>query len=300
MSEEELWPEGFEFTVDRPGKKAWPPGWEHHSLGSAWEKSGRIQDFLDIRNAEDAVRVFGMAHGQYLKDRYERQRRGVPDGEEAEYRRSWGAAVWRLNDSWPIIYMSIVDFYLEPKIPYYYLKRACEPLLISFEQTDDRICVWVVNDTPETISDSLVVELKRFDGTMKKRCSRWVELGPSEALRVVDLTHEFYEMWKRDEFLLARLGDQVKPHLLWPEKFLKLKQGDLTVHQENDELIVQSDSYIKHVELTIPGTSGAIFSENYFDLIPGQQRRIRVMEHKGGELLRVKGLNSDEAIISLQ
>ncbi|MBA7536255.1 Beta-galactosidase [subsurface metagenome] len=213
MSEEELWPQGFKFTIDRPGKKAWPPGWEHHSLGTAWEKSGRIQDYCDIQNVEDACRVFGMAHGQYLKERYERQRRGVPDGQIDEYRRSWGAAVWRLNDTWPMIYMSIIDYYLEPKIPYYYLKRACEPLLISFEHTDEKICVWVINDTPESVSDSLIVELISFDGKLMKRCSRRVDLKPSESERVIDLTHEFYEILKRNEFLVARYGDQVKTHL---------------------------------------------------------------------------------------
>ena len=71
-----------------------------------------------------------------------------------------------------MIYMSIVDYYLEPKIPYYLLKRACEPLLISFEQTDDNICVCVDNDTPETVADSLIIELMTFDGKVKKRCSR--------------------------------------------------------------------------------------------------------------------------------
>ncbi len=141
MSDEELWPKNFEFVVDIPGKKAWPPGWEHHSIGSAWAKTGRFQDYCDIQNVDDACRVFGMAHGQYIKERYERQRRGVPDGFPDRSRRSWGASVWRLNDTWPMIYMSVVDYYLEPKIPYYFLKRACEPLLISFEQTDDRICV---------------------------------------------------------------------------------------------------------------------------------------------------------------
>jgi len=300
MSEEAFWPEGFEFTIDRPGKIAWPQGWQRHSTGSAWQKAGRIQDYCDIKNAEDACRVFGLAHGQYIKERYERQRRGVPDGQAFEYRHSWGAAVWRLNDTWPMIYMSVVDYYLEPKIPYYFLKRACEPVLISFEQTDDKICVWLVNDTPETLGDSLIVELRSFDGRLKKRCSRWVELKGSESERAVDLTHEFYEMNKRDEFLVARFGEQLKPHLLCPEKFLKLKDGEISATYAEDELIIEADTYIKSVELTIPEVSGAVFSDNYFDLIPGQIKRVSIVEQKDGKQIKIKGLNSAEELVSLK
>ncbi len=299
MSEDELWPEDFEFKVDVPGKKAWPPGWEHHSLGSAWQKIGNIQDYCDIASAEDACRVFGMAHGQYLKERYERQRRGVPDGHPDTYRRSWGAAVWRLNDSWPIIYMSIVDYYLEPKIPYYYLKRACEPLLISFEQTADRICVWVTNDRAVHFADSLTVELKTFDGTTKRSSSVWVELAPSESRRVMDLTHEFYEIVKRREFIEARMADQVKTHLLWPEKYLRLQNGEINAAYQDGALVLQADTFIKAVEISIPGTTGAVFSDNYFDLPPGTPRHISVMEAKGGKEINIKGLNTEEVVLDL-
>ena len=81
-----------------------------------------------------------------------------------------------------MIYMSVVDYYQEPKIPYYFLKQACEPVLISFEQTDDRINVWLVNDSPETLSDTLSVELVNFNGEVKKQvndplCLRWLQFN---------------------------------------------------------------------------------------------------------------------------
>ena len=299
MSEEELWPDEFKFTIDTPGKKAWPPGWEHHSLGSAWAKTGRIQDYCDIQDVEDACRVFGMAHGQYLKERYERQRRGVPDGKPDGYRRSWGAAVWRLHDSWPMIYMSVVDYYLEPKIPYYFLKRACEPLLISFEQTDDRIRVWVINDTPGVVEDSLIVELHRFSGEEKKRCSRMVRLQPSESKIAIDLTNEFYEINKRDEFLVARFGDKIKTHLLWPEKFLQLKRGKINVELQDGNLVLEADRYITCVQLSIPDVSGAVFSDNYFELFPGEIKRIRIIDPKEGDQIMIEGLNSDKVVKDL-
>ena len=138
-----------------------------------------------------------------------------------------------------------------------------------------------------------------FDGRIKNRCSRWVELKPSESKRIVDLTHEFYEIRKRSEFLVARFDDQVKTHLLWPEKFLKLKNGEIIAQYDNDELILESDTYIKSVELTIPEVSGAVFNDNYFDLFPGQIKRVRIIEQKNGKQIWIKGLNSNVEVISL-
>jgi len=299
MSEEDVWPENFRFSVDKPGKKAWPAGWEKHSIGSAWEKIGRIQDYCDIQTAEDGCRVLGLAHGQYLKERYERQRRGVPDGETDGNRRSWGAAVWRLNDTWPMIYMSVIDYYLEPKIPYYFLKRACEPVLISFEQSDDNVSVWVVNDTPHVLTDSLIVELKSFDGNTKKRIKRAIHLEASESKRVTDLTHEFYEILKRRDFLFAQMGKNSKTHLLWPEKYLRLKSGKISAQFKNEELILRSDYFIKDVALNISETSGAIFSDNYFNLVPGEAKKIKIINSAGGNQLQIKGLNSDVIYLDL-
>ncbi len=294
-----FWPEGFRYIIDKPGRIAWPDSWKKHTTGSSWEKMGRTQDFCDIQTAEDACRVFGTAHGHYLRDVYERLRRGVPDGQPDGNRRSWGAAIWRLNDTWPMIYMSVVDYYNEPKIPYYYLKRSCEPVLVSFEQTPDKVCVWVVNDTAQPLKEMLTVELWTFDGKMKQRITQPVTLAATESKRVVDLTTAFYEIRKRDEFIVARLGEQVVSHLLWAEKFLKLPEGAIQVRREKDTLILSAKVFIKDVALNMPSVAGAVFSDNYFNLIPGEEKRVKLIAHVGGKSLQIQGVNSSMVTLDL-
>ena len=243
-------------------------------------------------------RVFQTAHGEYLRDRYERMRRGVPDGQPDGNRRSWGASVWRLNDTWPMIYMSVIDYYLEPKIPYYFLKRACEPVLVSFELTPERICAWVINDTPATVSDSLVVELKTFQGILKKRIAKKVELEPGQSGRVIDLT-VFGEMVKRSEFLTARFGGQTVSQLLYPEKFLLLPDAIIKAEKTSGGIVLSSDKFVKDVALSIPGTSGAVFNDNYFNLLPGIKMQVKILDNAGGRKLIVKGINSESTEVDL-
>ena len=45
-----------------------------------------------------------------------------------------GVLIWQLNDCWPAISWSVVDYNLIPKASYYYLKRAFEPDLVGFKQ----------------------------------------------------------------------------------------------------------------------------------------------------------------------
>ena len=292
MPEEDLWPKDFSFKIDKPGKIAWPKGWEKHTTAEGWQKTGVIQDYLDIQNAEEACRIFGTAHGVYLKERYERQRRGVPDGQPDSNRRSWGAMVWRLNDSWPIIYMSVVDYYLEPKIPYYFLKRACDPVLVSFEQTNERICTWIVNDSPQIVEDSLIIELWTFDGKLKSRKVWNTNLQPGQSKRVADLTG-FYDIEKRKELFVARLGNRIVTHLLWPEKYLILPDTEIKAVKTDQGITLSSPKFVKGVELYLDGTTGAVFSDNYFNLIPGESKAIKILvKPEGSKTLKIKGVNS--------
>lgn len=81
LSDEELWPEGYDPAIRTPGRAAWPEMWQYRSVGGSWDKVGRVGDYCDPATAAELIRVLGMAHGEYLRDRIERERRGVPDGE---------------------------------------------------------------------------------------------------------------------------------------------------------------------------------------------------------------------------
>jgi beta-mannosidase len=67
-----------------------------------------------------------------------------------------GTLVWQLNEPWPAICWSLIDYYGRPKIAYHAVRRAYNPLLVSLEypiqryEVGDRLegKVWVINDHP--------------------------------------------------------------------------------------------------------------------------------------------------------
>jgi beta-mannosidase len=292
LSEDELWPAGYDPRVYTPGQPTWPDTWQYRSVDGSWDKVGSIEAFCDPRSAEDLVRVLGTAHGEYLRQRVERERRGVPDGAPDGDRRCWGNTIWRLNDTWPIIYWSAVDYYLEPKVAYYFLRRAYAPVLVCFERTADRIAVWVVNDSVTSVAGCLTLRRMRFDGAVlgELTCNTMLEQGTSR--RCLDAT-DLGPIKLRDEFLWAEFNGQVTTLLLIGERYLHLPRATLSVQWIDDQIEIATDVYARQVVLEVPGITGAVFEDNFFDLSPGQGCVVRSIDMAGGDRMRVYALNAE-------
>ncbi|UCD64834.1 MAG: hypothetical protein JSW34_05210 [Candidatus Zixiibacteriota bacterium] len=291
LSEEDLWPKGYSPAIHTPGRAAWPPIWQYRSVGGSWDKVGRIGEYCDPSNAEDLIRILGMAHGEYLRDRVERQRRGVPDGKPDGNRRCWGNMIWRLNDSWPIIYWSAIDYYLEPKIPFYFLRRAYASILISFEQTRDEIAVWVVNDSPEPVSGKFQVERLRFDGKSRGQIETQIEIEPGRAKRCL-ITTELGPIYLRNEFLHATFAERDATYLLIGERYLHLPEAKLTASVFGGKIEITTDVFARTVTLEADGVTGAVFEDNFFDMVPGQKRTIEIINLAGARTVTISALNA--------
>ncbi len=291
MSDEELWPAGHDPAITAPGQVAWPPMWGYRAADGAWEEVANTEGYCAPRSAEDLVRTLGMAHGEYLRDRIERERRGQRDGAPADARRCGGNLVWRLNDPWPAVSPSLIDDALEPKIAYYFVRRAYAPVLLSFERTADEIHVWVVNDSPLPVRGALHVRRMRFDGTLCAAATMPVDTAPGLAHRRPGATLLGDIAW-RHEFLVATLGDVQATCLLAGERYLNLPPATLTARIAGSAVEITTDVYARQVHLAIEGASDALFVDNHVDLIPGETRRIGLLEPVAGRTLTIRALNA--------
>jgi beta-mannosidase len=298
LTEEELWPRAHDPAIRRPGEPAWPDMWQYRSVDGSWDKVGAVEEFCDPATAGDLIRVLGTAHGEYLRRRVERHRRGTPDDSPDGARRCWGNMVWRLNDSWPIVYWSVLDYYLEPKIPFYYLRRAYAPILICFERTQDRIAVWIVNDSPHSVTEQLRVQQLHFDGRRRGELTSEVAIEPGEAKRCLDTT-DFGPISLRDEFLHASFAGTDVTCLLIGERYLHLPEAHLSVHRAGSAIRISTDVFVRQVALEMVGVTGAVFEDNFFDMVPGQAREVKVIVPAGGSLVNISALNADRVSVQV-
>ncbi len=77
-----------------------------------------------------------------------------------------GALLWQLNDCWPCVSWSLIDYDGVEKAAYHAVRRAFAPLLASFKTgTDGAVELWISNDDAGPSIGEAIVSLERFDGT---------------------------------------------------------------------------------------------------------------------------------------
>jgi beta-mannosidase len=285
----------------------WPEEWNAITSADSWYKIPPIEQFYDAADFDSMVYRFGAAAGAYLRDSVERYRRGKPVWDSQGRRRCQGHLVWKLNTTRPHIYSSIIDYYLEPGIPYYALKRAYEPVLVSFE-ISDHIYAWIVNDSTETVEGSLILQL--FDIASSKVEKEFtvpvrVKAGQSQVVSSLDEFGQFL----RKRLIVGRLVKPDRTPVLTVSSFadierhLSFPDANLTLSSAGNELIVETDRFARCVELSGEKAGdlfGFYFTDNYFDLLPGEKKHIGIKSrHSGGKITAKAHWSKAETIIQI-
>ena len=190
-----------------------------------------------------------------------------------------GTLYWQLNDAWPVISWSSIDYYGRPKAMQYKLKTLYAPILLSLDNETGK--VFVTSDKLQNIKGVLNVSIKDFHGNKLFEQNVDVELDANEnkAFVVNGLVKKLSQVEKNKVYIKLELSESENIvaerccYLVYP-KDLDLPETEIEINTskegENCLLRVKSNSFAKDVCITsdISGT----FSDNYFDLEPGVTR----------------------------
>jgi beta-mannosidase len=193
-----------------------------------------------------------------------------------------GMLVWQYNDCWPCVSWSLADYDGGGKASLYAVARAYAPVLASFKPLDEgAVELWITNDTLRPLEGAATVELLRLGGG-----AQW-----SEALRYAVPANSSRPVWRgrapalaADRVLQVRAADRAFADnrlLLAPVKDLQLARGArpqceiATLGPGELELRLRAEAWLLGVAIEAP-QAGTRFSDNYFDLRPGESRVVRV------------------------
>ena len=202
---EDLWPEGYSSAWKHGDIYPWPDTWTKYTSSTGWKKTGPVEHYYDPQNAAENVYRLGMAEAEYYRDTIERQRRGRPAEEQSERRACGGYIVWKYNESWPQIYSAKLDYWGEPYLPFYAIKRAYEPLLLWID-LGTHVWLWAVNDTTKTVEGTATVRLvDPITGATPRQASCPVRVGPGQSAALLRLDQAGIGMFRREYVLFAEL-----------------------------------------------------------------------------------------------
>ncbi len=191
-----------------------------------------------------------------------------------------GALLWQFNDCWPCVSWSLVDYDGVEKAAYHAVRRAFAPVLASFKPAPDgAVELWISNDTREPVRGEVTILLEGLDGAAIERWTTAYDApagGHATPWRVPLPSAP-------DRVLRALCGAaRFEPvrHFFAPIRDLKLSDG------EPDVRLTRLGPSALRVELTSPVCLPFVhltsvrpdlrFSDNHFDLFPGDVRRIEI------------------------
>ena len=209
--------------------------------------------------------------------------------------RCMGTVIWQLNDCWPVISWSSIDYYGRWKALHYYERRFFAPVLISCEEEGILSQNTNVNaeHLPEKMSARLNVSNETrepFTGTarwsLRRPDASVIESGSFDvkvpALSAVWLSDEqdfskygFYDCYYAYE-LLDR-DDRIVGSgtvLFCAPKHFRFRDPGLQVRIEGDEIVVTAKAYARSVEIRCG--ADVVLEDNFFDMNAGE-RRIRIL-----------------------
>lgn len=235
-----------------------------------------VSRFRLPKHFEDFIYLSQVTQQECIKDATEHWRRNKG--------RCNGAMYWQLNDCWPVCSWASMDYYGNYKALQYTARHFNAPVTVSIEDGKSVTRVFALNDTTKELS--VTVRCSIFDFTTGVQCTK------QKSFLLPALKNQSVFAFPMDKFahrydlehtgLLAELlvDDAViarKTVLFDPEKQLELPKAQLqkTVQIEKDQLIIKVSSDVFARLVRVESTCSTLpFSDNYFDLLPGEEQTI--------------------------
>ncbi len=210
-----------------------------------------------------------------------------------------GTLYWQLNDCWPVTSWSSTNYYGDWKALHYFVKKAYEKYLISAEVENGNLIVSVVSDDTSNVEATCKFQLFDFNGTVLWKDSINISLIYNRSEKVysvpftklltgVSTSSVFFKMEieKNKGLLAENIFYFVEP------KELILSRADIhyTIAEGTNhktEIFFLTDKLAKNVFIDL-GNSGIKLSDNYFDLLPGEKKKIELENKMNKEDIRKK------------
>lgn len=200
--------------------------------------------------------------------------------------RCMGALYWQLNDSWPAISWSSIEYSGRWKALHYAARRFFAPVLLSVYEENGCLHGVLVNEGPVAFQGSARVCIKHKGFAMLEETEVPIEaafcssvaftlplqlMGPDAEQR-----REYFV-----EYSLHANGQMLSSDtlLLCPPKYFRWENPGLNcrvVEQDGGWAVaVQAAGYAKSVEISADGF-GLLLEDNYFDISSAQERVVKI------------------------
>lgn len=208
-----------------------------------------------------------------------------------------GTLYWQLNDCWPVISWSGLDYQYRRKALHYTARETFQQMLIYTKEEKDSLEIGINLDGNKSVRGKLIAEIIDFKGKkyQQKEVELQIEAGTNQIYINLELSNEIKKN-KTERLAVCRFVAEGKEQARYLHYFVRPKDLKLSKTSESlniqkvtdtewrTEIILQSPVLRKNVYLYVEDFS-AEFSDNYFDILPGETKKVWM--EKGASDLKI-------------
>ncbi|MEE9407856.1 MAG: glycoside hydrolase family 2 protein [Polaribacter sp.] len=260
---------------------------QKHARGFQLINDYMKRDYKIPTNDEDYVYVSQLLQAKGIVMGIEAQRRAKPY--------NMGTLFWQLNDCWPAISWSSIDYFGNWKALQYKSKKAFENLLISTTVKDNEASIYIVNDNFNLYYENLFIELIDFKGNVLWFDKKLVSVEENESKKVYKLYIRNMNIDTQKTYLRIKFANETSISYLEKPKNLLLENSEIiksiTKFGEK-QFLITLESKTLHKDVFLHTSEKGHFTDNFFDLEPNKVK-VLFFETDANSLndLKIKTLN---------
>ena len=193
--------------------------------------------------------------------------------------RSNGIMYWQLNDCWPGLSCSSIDYRFGLKALHYFSKKFFAPHLVAVNEKDGKLIISVANDTPKAEDYKILYRFMTFDGKVLEEKTLSVSVDKTDDLDALEIPTPFTDADK-DKLVYVKLTDKDGNFLSenfyqhCPDKEIVYPKANITVRAVDAYTVeLTADTFTRNVFVQCGGTD-RVFSDNFFNLLKDEPKVI--------------------------
>jgi len=271
---------------------------QRHPRGNQLINEYMLREYPQPKDFESFLYVSQVLQAEGIKIGAEHLRRIMPH--------NMGSLFWQLDDCWPVASWSSIDYTGRWKALQYYARRFYADILVSPQVENDNLKVFVVSDRLQPVAAQLSLSLLDFEGNKLWSRQENIEVAPlnSKAYFTVPIKSLLAGKDPKRVFLLAEVlagGKRVSSneHFFGVYKDLTMPSPQIEANaapvRGGFKITLSADKFARAVYLSASDYAG-VFSDNYFDLIPG--RKVEV-EFRGAKAIALSDFRKQLKVRSM-
>ena len=249
---------------------------QRSSIGNSTIELYMLRDYQKPKDFPSFIYAGQLLQAEGVRQAFESHRIAMPY--------NMGSLYWQINDCWPVASWSSTDYYGNWKALQYFVKKAFEEVLVASRVLNDTLEIHVVSDRLTDFEAEMEMQLLTFNGELirSERLSISVKANSSQSAFAKPIGEFLTGIDIKTSVLALSLkesGVEISRNNLFFDRIKNLYlpansvEYSVTVAESGYVIELSTDVLAKNVYLSSQDSEG-FFSDNYFDMLPGERRKI--------------------------